>query len=247
LPYNFQLILLPWEARAIATAISAYEGALPPGAWPNWVLGNHDNPRIASRVGPAQARVAAMLLLTLRGTPTIYYGDELGMADVPIPSELQRDPQGADQPGVGRSRDPERTPMAWDPGPNAGFTRGTPWLPLHADYERINVATELDEPTSMLTLYRRLISLRRASPALEVGGLVPVEAEGDLLAYRREAADGRFLVALNLGHAPLVARLEALAAGGRIALSTHPDRDGEPIGPELALRADEGVVVALPA
>ncbi|HEY0137898.1 MAG TPA: alpha-amylase family glycosyl hydrolase, partial [Nannocystis sp.] len=91
-PYNFQLIKLPWDARTIDAAVRRYEALLPPGAWPNWVLGNHDRSRVASRVGPAQARVAAMLLLTLRGTPTIYYGDELGIADVPIPVDRVRDP-----------------------------------------------------------------------------------------------------------------------------------------------------------
>src|SRR5690606_5974371 len=85
LPFNFQLIQLPWNAQDIATAIDQYEGALPGESWPNWVLSNHDRPRIASRVGEAQARIAAMLLLTLRGTPTLYYGDEIGMRDEPIP------------------------------------------------------------------------------------------------------------------------------------------------------------------
>jgi len=110
-PYNFQLIVLPWKAREIDAAIRRYESLLPPGAWPNWVLGNHDRSRIASRVGRAQARVAAMLLLTLRGTPTIYYGDEIGMEDVPIPPERVRDPFEMNVPGKGLGRDPERTPM----------------------------------------------------------------------------------------------------------------------------------------
>ena len=91
LPFNFQLITLPWDARTILAAIAEYEGAIPDGGWPNWVLGNHDQPRIASRVGRGQARVAAMLLLTLRGTPTLYYGDELGMHDVAIPPEQVRE------------------------------------------------------------------------------------------------------------------------------------------------------------
>jgi alpha-glucosidase len=140
------------------------EAALPAGGRPNWVLGNHDNHRIASRVGLAQARIAAMLLLTLRGTPTLYYGDELGMHDVPIPHERIQDPWEKGVPGLGR--DPERTPMQWSAEPHAGFTRSAPWLPVADDFTRMNVAAERAEPTSMLALYRSLIDLRRRESAL---------------------------------------------------------------------------------
>src|SRR6185436_14956605 len=133
LPFNFQLIRLPWESRTLGAAIEAYEAMLPTFGWPNWVLGNHDKSRVASRVGPAQARVAAMMLLTLRGTPTLYYGDEIGMRDVPIPAERVRDPFERNVPGLGLGRDPERTPMQWDGGAGAGFTTGEPWLPVADD------------------------------------------------------------------------------------------------------------------
>jgi alpha-glucosidase len=243
LPFNFQLVLLPWNARTIDTAIAAYEAALPADGWPNWVLGNHDQHRIASRVGAAQARVAAMLLLTLRGTPTMYNGDEIGMHDVDIPPELVQDPQELGVPGMGLGRDPERTPMQWDASRNAGFTTGTPWLPLADDYERINAVAERDDPHSMLTLYRRLIALRRANSALEIGGYAPVPAEGDLLTYIRSAGDKGFLVALNLGAEEQTFDLGALR--GRIVLTTHLDREGELSARTLALRANEGLVVAL--
>jgi alpha-glucosidase len=141
LPFNFHLIGTPWEARAVSALIVAYEAALPRGAWPNWVLGNHDRARIASRVGEAQARVAAMLLLTLRGTPTLYNGDEIGMQDVPIPPELVQDPFEKNVPGIGVGRDPERTPMQWDASPSAGFSTGTPWLPVADNYAVVNVAS----------------------------------------------------------------------------------------------------------
>src|SRR5690606_18916794 len=120
-------------------------------------LGNHDQHRIATRVGLAQARVAAMLLLTLRGTPTLYYGDEIGMRDVPIPPEMVHDPLERNIPGKGLGRDPERTPMQWSPEPNAGFTTGTPWLPIAEDYRSVNVEVQRSDPRSMLNLYRRLI------------------------------------------------------------------------------------------
>src|SRR5262249_15169959 len=128
LPFNFALLGAPWQARAVAALIDEYERALPPGGWPNWVLGNHDRPRRASRVGAAQAPVAAMLLLTLRGTPTLYYGDEIGMAQVDIPPDKIHDPVAHTLPGLGLGRDGCRTPMQWDAGPHAGFSAVEPWL-----------------------------------------------------------------------------------------------------------------------
>jgi alpha-glucosidase len=243
-PYNFQLITLPWEARAIDTAIRRYEGLLPPGAWPNWVLGNHDRHRIASRVGPAQARVAALLLLTLRGTPTLYYGDEIGMHDVQIPPERVQDPFEKNVPGKGLGRDPERTPMQWSARENAGFTPGEPWLPLAEDYREVNVETERDDPRSMLSLYRRLIDLRNAEPALHGGGWEPVEADGDLLAYYRTGGGRRFLVALNLGAEVRALQMER-GSSGTVVLSTHPGREGEGVEWTVVLHGDEGVVVRM--
>ncbi|MDP9374012.1 MAG: alpha-amylase family glycosyl hydrolase, partial [Chloroflexota bacterium] len=245
LPFNFHLILTPWDARWIAALIDEYEAALPPGGWPNWVLGNHDRPRVASRVGAAQARVAAMLLLTLRGTPTLYNGDEIGMHDVPIPPDLVQDPFEKNVPGKGLGRDPERTPMQWDAGPGAGFTTGAPWLPLADDYQAVNVAAERDDPRSILTLYRRLIALRRAEPALAVGAYAPVEAEGDALAYIRGAGGRRFLVALNLGGRPQRVAPPSPSIAGRVALSTGLDREGEAVWGAIDLRGDEGLVIAL--
>ena len=151
MPSNMHLISTPWEPRALASLIEEYEAALPEGAWPNWVLGNHDRSRVASRVGAAQARVAAMLLFTLRGTPTLYYGDELGMTDVEIPPERVQDPW--EEAG----RDPVRTPMPWSA--DGGFTSGEPWLPMGDP--AINAAAQRDDPRSMLTLHRELIALRR--------------------------------------------------------------------------------------
>ena len=136
------LLSLPWEAQRIASAISEYEGALPHKAWPNWVLGNHDQPRITSRIGTEQAKVAALLLLTLRGTPTIYYGEEIGMTDVPIPFEEVQDPQGLNMPDKNLSRDPGRTPMQWDSTEYAGFASSKPWLRLASNYTVVNVARQ---------------------------------------------------------------------------------------------------------
>jgi alpha-glucosidase len=245
LPFNFQLILTQWDAREIARLITTYEAALPQGGWPNWVLGNHDQHRIVSRVGPAQARVAAMLLLTLRGTPTLYYGDEIGMHDVPIPAERVRDPLEKNVPGIGLGRDPERTPMQWNAKKNAGFTDGEPWLPVADDYREVNVEAARDNPCSLLTLYRSLIGLRRGEPALEVGSFTVLETDGDVLAYIRRAGGGSdFLIALNLSHSPQVLHCPKNTEG-TIALSTYLDHSGTRIEGDLSLRADEGILVRL--
>ena len=156
-----------WSAAGIAHIIAEYEAALPAGAWPNWVLGNHDNHRIASRIGTAQARVAAMLLLTLRGTPTIYYGEEIGMEDVAISAAEVQDPYEKRQPGIGVGRDPERTPMQWDGGPGAGFTTGKPWLRLADDHATRNVAAQATDATSVLALYRRLDDIKDETELLK--------------------------------------------------------------------------------
>ena len=241
LPFNFHLITTPWTARSISALVDRYEAALPPGAWPNWVLGNHDRSRIASRVGQAQARVAAMLLLTLRGTPTLYNGDEIGMHDVPIPPESVRDPFERNVPGLGLGRDPERTPMQWDARPNAGFSSETPWLPLADDYRRVNVASQRKDPRSMLMLHRTLVELRRTTPALAVGNYRPVYTDDNVLVYEREAGGQRRRVALNLSGSPR--EIAWSGPRGRILLSTHLDRSDEGVAGRLKLRADESVVL----
>jgi alpha-glucosidase len=244
LPFNFQLIRLPWKAREIAAAVERYEALLPSYAWPNWVLGNHDKSRIATRIGPAQARVAAMLLLTLRGTPTMYYGDEIGMHDVPMLPQQVQDPFEKNVPGLGLGRDPERTPMQWSGADHAGFTEGTPWLPIAEDYNTINVALQRNDAASILALYHRLIALRRAQPALSIGDFSPLPAGNDLIAYVRKTGDQRFLIVLNLGAEPKSFNISDLQSHATLLLSTHLDRSGELLD-KLDLRADEGAIIKL--
>jgi alpha-glucosidase len=241
MPFNFQLVTMPWDAGLIGEVVTTYEGHLPENAWPNWVLGNHDQKRVATRVGDAQARVAAMLLLTLRGTPTIYYGDELGMHDVDIPPERRVDPAWHD--GSGYGRDPGRTPMQWSAGEGAGFTTGRPWLPIAADAATRNVEAEQADPASMLTLHRRLIELRRREPALAIGAYEPLVATGHVLAFRRAAGGRAFAVALNLGPQPV--SVPDSAAHGRIVLATNAQREGQSVAGVVELAGDEGVIVEL--
>lgn len=243
LPFNFQLIRAAWSAPTLGGLIRDYEAAVPDGGWPNWVLGNHDQKRIATRVGTAQARVAAMLLLTLRGTPTIYYGDEIGMIDVPVAAEDLRDPWALNEPGLGVGRDPQRTPMQWTPDPQASFSTTNPWLPLASNFQSVNVETLRDNPTSMLALCRELIVLRRRSKALRVGSLRLLIDAGDVLAYEREAGEERKIVCLNLGsnrqELPNLANIQDF----KVLLSTKPEREQRPMNGLLALLPDEGLVL----
>jgi alpha-glucosidase len=242
LPLNFQLIDAPWDARSLATLITNYEAALPQGGWPNWVLGNHDRPRVATKLGQAQARVAAVLLLTLRGTPTLYYGDELGLSDVAIePSEV-RDPRELREPGLALGRDPVRTPMPWNTNENAGFTTAKPWLPLNADWPTRNVARMTEDRRSILTLYRRLLALRRDCLALSIGDFVLLNVEDDILAYARRHDSERLIVALNLGARQHRLQLPDWARESRSLLSTLEDA-ALVEGGAVLLRSHEAVVL----
>ena len=247
MPFNFALLSTLWSARSIEKIIADYEHALPAGAWPNWVLGNHDRPRVASRVGPEQARVAAMLLLTLRGTPTLYYGDEIGMHQVAIAPDQVRDPFEKNVPGIGVGRDGCRTPMQWSAAPYAGFSTTEPWLPLPSDFIHENVANLEADTRSILNLYKALIDLRRKRPELVSGDYVPVAAEGDLLLYRRQGEGQAITIALNLGAEPVSLESEAAGLGGEILLSTLLDRQGEQIEGTLDLRSNEGVIIGASA
>jgi alpha-glucosidase len=247
LPFNFQLIHTAWNARDVAALVDEYEGHLPEGGWPNWVLGNHDQHRIATRVGAAQARVAAMLLLTLRGTPTLYYGDEIGLARVPIPEDRVQDPWERNEPGLGLGRDPSRTPMQWDRGPHAGFSEAEPWLPLDPDHETQNVEALQSDPASILNLYRRLIAARRQCRALAIGSYQAVAVHGQVYAFERRHGGERILVGLNFGHTEATLPLPRDAGTGHILVSTSADRDGETAQGEVVLRPDEGVIVHIGA
>ena len=243
LPFNFALLSAPWNARAIEKIIHDYEAALPQGAWPNWVLGNHDRPRVASRVGHDQARVAAMLLLTLRGTPTLYYGDEIGMHQVAIAPDQVRDPFEKNVPGIGVGRDGCRTPMQWDATPFAGFSKSMPWLPLSDDFPQENVVNLEADARSILNSYKALIGLRNKRPELVTGSYVPIAAQGDLLIYRRQSEVGALVIALNLGDQPISIASEAAGLAGEILISTFLDRRGEKVEGRVDLRGNEGVII----
>lgn len=245
MPFNFALLGRPWDAGIFRGIVDNLEAAVPPGAWPNYVISNHDEHRVVTRYGYDGARAAMLILLTLRGTPTMYYGDEIGMQNTEIPPELEQDPWGLRVPGLGLGRDPERTPMQWDDGPNAGFAPEgvTTWLPVNADKATINVASQMDDPRSMLSLTRRLLSLRRRMPALSIGDYRPLDGvPADCFAFERTYGDQRVLVAVNFAEHEQIVHL-ADAATCEVLASTMMDREGQVDLDALSLRPFEGIII----
>lgn len=242
-PFNFHLIHAPWMSAEVRRAVEGVQDVLPHGAYASWVLGNHDQPRFASphRAGPDQARVGMLLLLTLRGTPTLYYGEEIGMVDVPVATGDSRDPLERREPG--RGRDPERSPMQWDASPNAGFCAPgiEPWLPLAPDADRVNVEAQADDPESLLTLTRRLLHLRRTHPALGAGDFEAFGPTPDgTYAFRRGAGAEGLTVVMNLTAQPRT--VPGVGPGG-VLIGTHIDRDGSKVADAVELRPNEAVVI----
>lgn len=269
LPFNFRLIFSPWKAENVRMLMDEFEKHIPPHGWPNWVLSNHDQPRFATRAGAGQARCGHLFLLTVRGTPTIYYGDELGMESVAIPADRVQDPWELLSPGLGLGRDPVRTPMRWDSGPNAGFCPDdvTPWLPPGPDSRLINVETEKQQPGSMLHMVRRLIQLRQHYPALISGRCrtLPVDNPMHVLAYERRLKEpesaSRCVILLNFSGSPQPASVQlgggmpspygpGNSAVAKHILSTYMDEASliEGISSEILrvqLRPDEGLILEI--
>ena len=249
LPFNFRLMEQPWQAQAMRRSVDQLEAALPLFAWPNYVLGNHDRIRLATRFGgQAQARTAAMMLLTLRGTPTLYYGDEIGLENGLILPEQVQDPQGINL-GIERTRDVCRTPMQWNNLPNAGFSSHTPWLPVSADFRTRNVAVQSGSNDSIYNLYRKLLQYRRVKPALLGGSYRSLDAGHDCFVYLRKSGQECCLVVLNFSsrHQRLdITRIDpSLPAAVKVALSTHLDRTGAASLNALELRPHEGLILEL--
>ena len=250
LSFDFSPIYRKWDAGEFFQVIETWDSTMESReAWPCYVLSNHDRPRTRSRLGGhsyEKAKVAAALLLTLRGTPFIYYGEEIGMENRRIPRSMIQDPVGRRYWPLDHGRDPVRTPMQWNAGENAGFTSGAPWLPVHRNHDRINVATQSAEPGSLLNLTRRLIALRNGSPALRRGAWIPV-ANGSrgALAYLRELGTEQKLVALNFRNRAVTVPLPAALPAPlpfTVDVSTHR-RPGEQAGPgNVALAPFEATV-----
>lgn len=200
LAFNMEPLYLGWAPKKLARAIRNWHDLVPEAGWPNLALSNHDQPRHGTRFGfrgkgakraetqKARMQIAAMILLTSRGTPFIYYGEEIGMENAVIPRKELVDPTGITFWPLPLGRDGERTPMQWNGTPNAGFTgAGTkPWLRLHPDWQSVNVESAMADGCSLWHWYRTLISLRKAEPALSSGSLEFIaEGESGLIAWIR--------------------------------------------------------------
>lgn len=250
LPLNSELMSddLAWEAGYVQEVVERFERLLPEHAWPNWSLGNHDKHRVASRFGRDQAKVGMMLLLTLRGTPTIYYGDELGLEDGWIPAEHIQDPWELKSPGIGVGRDPERTPMLWNKSAHAGFcpSSALPWLPITMDYSQSNVEEQQKNPRSFLSLSRALLALRKNHSSLQEGDYKSLYAPGNLFCFSRSNDVETLIIALNFSSSshqwilPLEWRQNAT-----VLISTAMDRQGGKVGQSIELRPNEGVILGM--
>lgn len=251
-PFNFLLVKLPpdeWTGTGVNITVSKWLNALPEGAWPNWVVGSHDNPRIASRLGVRKSALVTMLLLTLPGTPTTYYGDEIGMTDVFVPVSRTQDPLGINNRN--KSRDPERSPMQWDDSAHAGFTNGScPWLPVGANYTTVNVKVEKAEQNSILKVYRHLTVLRSQFSALRGISYASVYADDSLYVFKRGGNSDTqlFVIAVNLGDR-LVSQVwqhVTFATTGVVVASTGMNRNGNNFTKtDSDLNAGEGLVVQI--
>ncbi|HYA35795.1 MAG TPA: alpha-amylase family glycosyl hydrolase, partial [Candidatus Binataceae bacterium] len=235
--FNFRFLFCPWSASDFRARIEDVEELFPRDSWPTYTLSNHDFPRHISRYAAgestdARARLAAMLLLTLRGTPFLYYGEEIGMQQVSIPQGRVRDPMG---------RDGCRTPMQWSNAAGAGFTAASePWLPI-GDCESINVARQMDDPDSMLSFYRRMIRARKESRAFSAGSYRTVaDAPQECLVFIREAEGERVMVALNFADAPR----RITTPRGQVIIGTDPRRFGK-LSDAIELSPAEGIAIAL--
>ena len=247
LSFNFSFMWSPWGAQAFREHVAQSETLLPSAAQPVYVLSSHDAPRHRTRFddaqwGEARARLAAMMLLTLRGTPFLYYGEEIGMRDGVIPPDRVCDPVGKRFPSVGR--DPERTPMHWNAEPGAGFTSAAePWLPIGPDVEHVNVAAQTNDPRSLLSFYRRMIWYRKGSAPLTRGAYRAIDGPADVWVFRRESPGERLLVALNFGETPRALPIDGAA---RLELSTDPARAAGALTTRtLALGPVEGAIMAI--
>jgi glycosidase len=242
-PFNFFLLKnQEWTGIAVNSIISRWLDKMPEGGTPNWVLGNHDNPRIASRVGVHLARALNVLILTLPGTPVTYYGEEIMMTDVYVPLDQRRDAYFG--------RDAERTPMQWDNSTNAGFTNSTPWLPLATNYSLYNVQHERNDPSSMLSLYKMILSeLRSQKPAIYDGTYTCINATNEFLIYTVHSSDDSdyieyYIIAINFSNGNVTTGLDLTFSNVEFILTSYLDAAGGDF--ELryfVLRPDEGIIV----
>jgi alpha-glucosidase len=245
--FDFSLLFCTWNARKYYRAIQSYYDALPPAGWPCFAFSNHDMGRSVKRFGrerhtSGKARLLAVLLLTLKGVPFIYYGDEIGMTNVHIPYRQINDQYGKMFWPLYNGRDPGRTPMQWDAGTAGGFTSGEPWLPLHKNYQHVNTENEAADENSVLNVYRRLIALRKEMTVLQQGGIEFTETGNNgILSYTRILGDQQIQVILNFS--PRKRTIPGMPEDDELIFSTHRNSIDE--GSKLVLQPFEAMVISL--
>lgn len=234
LAFDFSTITTPWSARALGAALKAWMEAAAEPNWPCLVFSNHDQVRSVTRYGrglseaesDARARIVAALLLLTRGTPFLYYGEEIGLPEGRLSRSEIRDPVGLRYWPFNKGRDGARTPMAWTAGPQAGFTSGRPWLPLHGDAATRNVEVQRADPGSLWHWHRRLLELRRAHPVFQTGSWEPADVgHPEVLGFRRTDAQDSWLVLALCGRRPAPIGLDEAF---RWVHGTHPRDDLSP-------------------
>jgi alpha-glucosidase len=245
-PFNFEGLSLPWKAKPWQEFLQQFHTALDdfnPLAVPSYAFGNHDQHRLVTRLGEDAARSAAVLLLTLPGMSFIYNGDEIGMKNGEIPSSMIQDPGAKGGDG---GRDPERTPLQWTAGPNAGFTKAkTAWLPVADDYKIHNVQVESDDPQSFLSLYRQLAKLRNESEVLRYGSIEILETGNkDVLGFTRSQAGKTAAVFINFSSAGQTVQVPEGVTLENLLLSSNPATKLT-AGSSLQLTANEAAVFSL--
>jgi alpha-glucosidase len=247
-PFNFEGLTLPWRASDWHRFLKSFHEALAqfnPHCVASYAFGNHDQPRLASRLGSeAAARSAAVLLLTLPGMAFIYYGDELGMTNGEIPPEFVQDPAAIGDPKHGIGRDPERTPMQWSTDIQAGFTTASrPWLPVSSTYKTHNVETESKDPQSFLSLYRKLANLRQSEPAFRWGSLIVIDTDHpQVLAYQRQKEYDIYTIVINFGSE--IAECYIPITKAKVVLSSDPkSRLKEVSSSSLSLQPHEAILL----
>lgn len=248
--FNFAFLYCKWDPACFAAVVEQWQEALGPNLWPTYTLSNHDNPRAASRYAKGEetmprARVAAAMLLTLRCTPFLYYGEEIGMRDGRIPRSALRDPVSIRYWPFNPGRDPARTPMQWDGSHNAGFSDGQPWLPVNDNHRELNVSAQEADDDSLLNWYRSLLRLRRSNPALHAGDYRTIEADSEVYVFERRHESDQVIVALNFTNRSRP--IELPNSSPWEILSAYPSQDLQhESGPPSTL-APYGVLIMRPA
>jgi len=241
-PFNFSFISLPWNAGEQKKFIDEFDELVGHDYFPTYVLGNHDQSRIATKLGEDSSRLAALLQLTLRGIPFIYYGEELGMKDVEIPEEKVKDPMAVNMKSYNFGRDPERTPMQWDGSKFGGFSNVEPWLPLEQEFKERNVASEEEDKKSFINLYKSVIKLRKTRKSLQDGKFIPLDFKNpNILGFLRQEEDEKTLVLANFSEEKQIVELPK--GSWKTVLSTKMDVENRKEQNQVNLGSTEGIIL----